>query len=150
MRWAPPRSRRGIGEARITHHLLAREEEIADGGGEVVEHARAEDGQLLADGAQEPEVVVHGDERERVQQAVRVRALVRAEHLAQRVPLRRRHVDVRARARRGRLDVEEVEEGVRRVRVVPAEGLQAELAVHEDDGVARLEEVFGGRRAAGA
>lgn len=39
---------------------------------------------------------------------------------------------------------EQIEKWVRGVGVVSAEGLQAELPVHEDDGVAGFEEVFGG------
>lgn len=47
-------------------------------------------------------------------------------------------------------DVQQVEERVGRVRVVPREGLQRVLSVQEDDGVpARAEEVLGGRGAAG-
>jgi hypothetical protein len=42
------------------------------------------------------------------------------------------------------LDVEEIEKGVGGVGVVPAEGLETELAMHEDDGVACFEKVFGG------
>ena len=47
-------------------------------------------------------------------------------------------------------NVEEVEEGVRGMGVVPAERLQTELPVHEDDGISGLEEVLCGRSAAGA
>lgn len=41
------------------------------------------------------------------------------------------------------VDFEEVEEGIGGVGVVSAKGLETELTVHEDDSVARFEEVFG-------
>lgn len=48
------------------------------------------------------------------------------------------------------VDVEKVEEGVGGVGVMPAVGLERELAVHEDDGVAVFEKVFGGSCTAGS
>ena len=42
------------------------------------------------------------------------------------------------------LDIQEIEERVRRMRIVPAEGLQTELTVHKNHRIVRLEEVFSG------
>jgi hypothetical protein len=48
-------------------------------------------------------------------------------------------------------NVEEVEEGIRRVRIVPGERLERVLAVQEDDGVTTAsEEMLGGGGAAGS
>jgi len=43
-------------------------------------------------------------------------------------------------------NLEKVEEGVGRVGVVAAEGLQTKLAMHEYDGIACFEEIFRGCR----
>ena len=134
-----------------THHLLSREEEVADRGREVEQTAAPEHTHLLAHRAEEPQVVVHSDEREREERARALDGLVRRQDFEQLCALARPHGDVRRPVGSGRrrvADVEEVKEGVGGVRVVPAERLQAELAVHEDDRVAGLEEVLGGRRAA--
>jgi len=48
------------------------------------------------------------------------------------------------------LDIEEVEEGIGRMRIMSAEGLQTELAMHEYDRITGLEEVFCRRRASGS
>lgn len=134
-----------------THHLLSREKEVADRGREVEQAAAAEHAHLLAHRAQQPQVVIHGDEREREECARTLDGLVCRQDFKQLCALTRTHGDVRRPIGSGCrrvADVEEVEEGVGGVRVVPAERLQAELAVHEDDRVAGLEEVLGGRRAA--
>lgn len=70
--------------------------------------------------------------------------LVRVEDLDELRTLGLSHGDLRARARvlLALLELEKVEEGVRGVRVVPAERLEAKLSVHEDHAVAGLQEVF--------
>jgi len=40
------------------------------------------------------------------------------------------------------LDFEEIEEGIGRVRIMPAERLQTELPMHEDNCISCFEEVF--------
>lgn len=133
-----------------THHLLSREKEVADRGREVEQAAAAEHAHLLAHRAQQPQVVVYRHECESQERPCALHGLVRREHLEQLRAFFRTYGDV-ARGGRRRpgwfVDVEEVEERVGGVRVVSAERLQAELPVHEDDGVAGFQEVFRGRRA---
>ncbi len=132
-----------------THHFLCGQEEITDGRCEIEHRPPFQHCHFLAHSAQEPQVVVHRHEREGVQRPARVHLLVRGEHFEEVRALTRGDGDARDRARRlGQVDIEEVEERVRRVRVVPAERLQAELPMHEDDCVAGLEEVLRGRRPA--
>ena len=121
----------------LTRHFLSREEEIADCRCEVIQRTPPQNSKLLADSTKQPKIVVHRHERESVQKARRVRALVRREDLQQGRSLLLGDTDPRII-----LDLEEVEKRVRRVGVVAAERLQAELPVHEDDRVVRFEEVL--------
>ena len=97
----------------------------------------AEGDELLRDGAQQPEVVVDGNEGQRVQRAGCVYAFVCSENLNELGSFGRLDVDDL-----GIVDIKKVEEGVGGMRVVSAEGLKTELTVHEDDCVARFEEVL--------
>ena len=124
-----------------TDHFLSREEEIADRCSEVIERTPPQNSELLADSAEQPQVVIHRHKRECVEEARHVRALVRREDLEQGRSLLLGDADPRIV-----FDLEEVEKRVRRVRVVAAEWLQAELPMHENDCVARFEEIFGRRR----
>ena len=100
----------------------------------------AERDEFLRDGAQQPEVVVDGDKRQRVQRACIVNALVRGENFDELWSFCGLDVDVGWNI--GVVNVEEVEERMGGMRVVSAEGLETELPVHEDDCIARLEEVL--------
>lgn len=71
-------------------------------------------------------------------------ALVGREHIQQVAPLVMRNTNIRRRGStaRRRLDLQEIEERICRMRVVSAKWLETELAVHEDDGITCLQEVF--------
>lgn len=129
----------------LIHHLLSREEEIADCRCEVIQRTPPQNSKLLADSTKQPQIVVHRHERERVQKARGVRVLVRREDLEQGRSLLPGDTDPRII-----LDFEEVQKRVRRMGVVAAERLQAELPVHEDDRVARFEEILRRGRATSA
>ena len=126
-----------------TCHLLSRKKEIADGCGEIIHRLPSEDGQLLADGAEKPEIVVDCDERHGVEGAGRLYCFVDREDVQDVCA----HVAGDAYFCRGGapfrvIDFEKVEKGVSGVGVMPAEWLQAELAVHEDDCVSCFQEVL--------
>ena len=127
----------------VFRHLLSWQEKVADGGGEVIHGVLSENGELVADGAQEPQIVVHGDKGEGVQHARRLDGLVRGEHLEEVPPLLGGDGDLREVVG-AVVDLEKVEKGVGRVGVVAAKGLQAELAVHEEDGISGFEKVLCG------
>ena len=121
---------------------MSRQEKVAHGSREVVHCVLPQNGQLVADGAEEPQVVVHRHERKRVQHARGLDGLVRRQDLEEVSPLLGGDGDLREVV--AVVDLEEIEKRVGRVGVVSAEGLQAELPVHEDDGIAGFEEVLCG------
>ena len=77
-----------------THHLLSREKEVADRGREVEQAAAAEHAHLLAHRAQQPQVVIHGDEREREECPRALHGLVCGEDFEQLLAFRRLYGDV--------------------------------------------------------
>jgi hypothetical protein len=110
-----------------THHLLPGQEKIAHGGRKVKHRVSPTYGHLLAQRTEEPEVVVHGDEREGVEGARILDLLVLRKHGDEVGPLRVLDIDSRRNSRGGAgvrvEEVEKVEKRVCRVRVVPAKWL---------------------------
>ncbi len=49
-------------EKDATHHLLSRKEEVADGGGEVIQTVSPKQAHFLTNRTQEPEIIVDGHE----------------------------------------------------------------------------------------
>ena len=123
------------------HHLLPWQEKVADGRCEVIHCVPAEDGELVADGAEEPQVVVDRDKGEGVEHAGGLDGLVRGQDGEEVAPLFGGDGDLREVVG-AVVDLEKVEKGVGRVGVVAAKGLQTELPVHEDDGISGFEKVL--------
>lgn len=128
------------------HHALWRQEKVRDGRGEVEHALSACTGHLLAYSTKHPEVLIDRHKRDAEHESAPLDVEVALKDRKEGRCLRRVDGDGAIIGR----DLEEVEEGVRRVRVVAREREERVLAVHEDDRVVVLEEIFGRGGTSGA
>ncbi|EGX95325.1 hypothetical protein CCM_03597 [Cordyceps militaris CM01] len=140
------RARRVRGLDLVLGHALRRHEEVGHGGRQVQQAGGAERPHEARQPAQLVQVVANGDKREQEQHVVLAGLFVLAQHGAEARLVAGADHDARVVG----VLLEEVQEAVLGVRVVPRVRLQAELAVQEDDGVPGAEKVLGRRGAARA
>lgn len=143
-------------------HAVARDEEVADGGGEVEQRVRAQRLHQVRERAQLEQVLGHGRERQEQEEIVLLRVPVLAQHGAHLVLVFAADDDAAvivvcpcscirsATACWGLfrfLLIHKIQKAIRRVAVVPRVRQQTELPVQEDHRIPLLQEIFGRRRA---
>lgn len=119
--------------------VLYRQEEVGDSSSQVEQSITSQLLHRPAHAAQHVQVVVDGDEGQHQEQVLALDLAIPSQDLE--------HEPVVLAADRDlprlRIQVQEVEEAVRLMAVVPAVRLQAELPVQEDDSVAGRDEILG-------
>ena len=128
------------------YHLLEGQKEIADSSSKIKQRVPPKRSHLLTDSPQKPQIIINSNKGQSIHPSFAMHPFVHRQHLLEMRPFVRRDGNTRASFILV-VNLKKVKEGVGRMGVVPAEGLQTELPVHEDDGVPSLEEVLCGGRA---